>query len=486
MRRMSLRKNRHVFASVMATFSFKTCRNPAAVCVCFVDLVWLFVNHLFNTKLRRVLLLAGLFSVVTWWSVSRGGIRETGEYSRWHPKDLPRPKTNAQVFLPLRDQDTFMYSAIANTHQPENGAINIVITTLDAGRAFLDCCVLLDNNTLFVTSAEEYFFYHTIDVTFVAKISEYFSPGVYLARQYVCSVPDIGQSPGHVTLKPQGGVCSSDIKDYLPVVYPAVVPGGLAICAKIAHSGGLDPEKVIEWFEVQRLLGVDKVLMFNMKNPENLTRVFQYYQELGVLDLQPYELPGNPANRTLMERDKRTTQFHHDESLAVLECRQRMAGYSYVMSHDVDEFIIPRRDISLKEFFKEKMKVYQDSAGFYFEAEFFIYNWGPTNPEEDMMVTRFRKATKPHWECTKYVYLPSRVLSSTTHSIFYHSPYTTYKIDASEAVLHHYRRCPDDVWPTCFPETIKDNIMTKFKDLYPRVLKVREATNTKPQWNVNR
>ena len=76
----------------------------------------------------------------------------------------------------------------------------------------------------------------------------------------------------------------------------------------------------------------------------------RHYVKSGFLDLQPYELPGRPYNRTM--NDKGAYQFHHDESLAVIECRQRMAGYTYVMSHDLDEFIIPRADVGLKPFFQ--------------------------------------------------------------------------------------------------------------------------------------
>ncbi|CAL1534833.1 unnamed protein product [Lymnaea stagnalis] len=472
--------------ATMATIYWK-CRKPGDSCLCVAGLIWIFVCQLSNTKAKRVVLLTAVLLAVTIWCVGRGRVKQVGTYTKWNPQFLARPAGTTRYFTPAKDQNIFLYSAIANRHHPVNGAINIIITTMDSSSSRLDCCVLVDNQTLFITRAEEYFFYHTIDVAFIARIVEYFYPDYYYARQYSCTVPEIGQSVGHVTLKgSSASACSSDVRDYVSVRHPRDVPGGLAVCAKIAHSGGLDPEKVIEWFEVQRLLGVDKVLMFDMGNPENLTRVLRYYQDLGILDLQPYELPGAPPNRTLMERDKRTYQFHHDESMAVLECRQRMAGYTYVMSHDVDEFIIPRRNVGLKQFFKEKMEMYQDSAGFYFDAEFFIYNWGPTNPEEDLMLTRYRKATKPHWECTKYVYLPARVLSSTTHSIFPISPYTTYKIEAADAVLHHYRRCPDDVWPTCFPETIIDHSMTRFTELHSRVLKVREATRTHQQWNTNR
>lgn len=246
-----------------------------------------------------------------------------------------------------------MYSAIANYHLPINGAINIIITTLDASSSPLQCCVLLDNETLYTTPSQHHFFYHNIDVTFVAKIVEYFHPEIWKAHQFSCVAPEIGRHAGHVTLT--SSTCSTDFRDYLPVLYPQRVPGGLAICAKVAHSNGLDPEKVIEWFELQRMLGVDKVLIFNLGVPEKVYRVFRYYQEIGVLDLQPYELPGHPPNRTLMEIAKTSMQFHNDESMPVLECRQRMSGYSYVISHDLDEFIIPRMDVDLKEFFKVRV-----------------------------------------------------------------------------------------------------------------------------------
>ena len=81
-----------------------------------------------------------------------------------------------------------------------------------------------------------------------------------------------------------------------------------------------------------------------------LCTLHRHYVKSGFLDLQPYELPGRPYNRTM--NDKGAYQFHHDESLAVIECRQRMAGYTYVMSHDLDEFIIPRADVGLKPFFQ--------------------------------------------------------------------------------------------------------------------------------------
>ena len=50
-------------------------------------------------------------------------------------------------------------------------------------------------------------------------------------------------------------------------------------------------------------------------------------------------------------------------------------------------------------------------------------------------------------------------------------------------MLHHYRDCPDDVWKSCKPEnTIVDNVMTRFKLLYPRVLGVRSELDLTVTW----
>lgn len=205
-----------------------------------------------------------------------------GTYSPWSPasqSDTDRAKP--KVFVKGVDDEIYLYSAIANYHQPYNGEVNIIVTSLDASTASLKCCVLLDNATLYITPATEYFYYHTVDVKVVSWVIEYFHQDVNYAHQHACTVPHTGHVPSQVTLTSKS--CSRHPEDYLPVIFPPQVPGGLAICAKIAHSGGLDPEKFVEWMEVQRIMGVDKVLIYDLGNPASLMRVFKYYQDLGLL-----------------------------------------------------------------------------------------------------------------------------------------------------------------------------------------------------------
>ncbi|CAL1530148.1 unnamed protein product, partial [Lymnaea stagnalis] len=261
-----------------------------------------------------------------------------------------------QYFTKVRDVEHYMYSAFVNmdsttqdTHVTNvtngisvtNYTLNVVITSLDASNDTYECCVMFkDIRDPVVTPARLYFSYTG-------------RKNVYLARQYSCSVPvKSSQSlPQKITLTTSKS-CPSHPDDYVTIVYPTRYQGRIALCGKVVYGGGRDPEEIIEWFEMQRTLGVDKVLIYDLGNPDNLTRVFRYYQNLGFLDVQPYELPGKPKNRTFSKPLEHWDQYDEDQTMAVLDCRQRMGGYDYIISHDLDEMIIPRKYVTLQTLFE--------------------------------------------------------------------------------------------------------------------------------------
>ena len=96
---------------------------------------------------------------------------------------------------------------------------------------------------------------------------------------------------GHVTLT-AATACPLEESEYLPVLEPERKPGGLAVCAKVAYGEALNPHKLVEWVEVQRLLGVDRIQLFESNNNEEVYRVLNHYKQTGLIDLLPYKLPG--------------------------------------------------------------------------------------------------------------------------------------------------------------------------------------------------
>jgi hypothetical protein len=64
----------------------------------------------------------------------------------------------------------------------------------------------------------------------------------------------------------------------------------IAVCSKLAY-GSLDAERLIEWFEVHRLFGVDKVFTYLYKLNSAAKKVFDYYENLGMAETYEFHLP---------------------------------------------------------------------------------------------------------------------------------------------------------------------------------------------------
>ena len=66
-----------------------------------------------------------------------------------------------------------------------------------------------------------------------------------------------------------------------------------AVCVK-----GLDfptedlSVRLIEWFELLHLLGANKIFLYNLEVHPNVTKVLNYYEKKGYVDVTPISLPG--------------------------------------------------------------------------------------------------------------------------------------------------------------------------------------------------
>ena len=140
---------------------------------------------------------------------------------------------------------------------------------------------------------------------------------------------------------------------------------GFAVCSKGLSQLEDVSLKIIEWIELLRSLGVDKISLHILAVHPNVMKVekmcikvskfldltfqvFEYYESLGVLEMREITLSGSQpndpveTNKFLYQRENRN-QKHANERLSINDCFLRnMQKYKYIACMDIDEIIVPK------------------------------------------------------------------------------------------------------------------------------------------------
>ena len=119
------------------------------------------------------------------------------------------------------------------------------------------------------------------------------------------------------------------------------IPQNLVVCVPPLHNT-FDVYRVVEWFEMLKLLGVDKVVAYNESLDETASRIMRHYQDQGYLDVWQ------------MDPDYLKPEGHMKSKwrgpVSMSDCMYRyMYRYKRVLGMDVDEFIIPRTTQTLPQ-----------------------------------------------------------------------------------------------------------------------------------------
>ena len=203
--------------------------------------------------------------------------------------------------------------------------LEIIVTAMDRSRTWPNsfvCCVkfgedsrntytAFENFPDFATNANSYFEF-TRPIPWMKYLKEYWltSPAtsLYVITQYSCRIPrrhltssrmpvyaTVAPMPSHLArilpitplllqawpwtwLRTYQGYCPRERTQYLPVEYPVMAPGDLGVCSKISYNSP-DAKTILEWMELQRHLGVDRVVVYDMgDNSEELEGVFDHYE----------------------------------------------------------------------------------------------------------------------------------------------------------------------------------------------------------------
>ncbi|KAH8262230.1 hypothetical protein KR038_002847 [Drosophila bunnanda] len=123
-------------------------------------------------------------------------------------------------------------------------------------------------------------------------------------------------------------------------------------------------ERLIEWFELQRLLGASRIYAYMYDVHPAVQRVLDYYQRIGYLELRPLTLAnGMPRLRHYQHLllQQRKLEKRLNELIPYNDCFYRnLYRHDFLVNVDIDEVIMPKGDY--RNWHQLVQKVYEEEV----------------------------------------------------------------------------------------------------------------------------
>ncbi|KAL1117254.1 hypothetical protein AAG570_004580 [Ranatra chinensis] len=218
----------------------------------------------------------------------------------------------------------------------------------------------------------------------------------------------------------------------------------MAVCVKPLHFQYNQTVQMLEFIELNSLLGMDHIIFYNDTVSPSTDCILRHYLKEGRVTVLPWRLD------MVSQREIRTEGLF----AALNDCLYRsMYTYSHVALIDLDEIIMPKHNYTIQQFIQWMgQRINTRSTGSYsFQNAFFYLQW-PDDViirhhmyESSLMTlrkTRRRAKLHPHKQRSKYICRPEYVVEAGNHFVWEFVPgHGTLNVPPDAAILNHYRVC---------------------------------------------
>ncbi|MCL4141931.1 UNVERIFIED_CONTAM: hypothetical protein GTU68_033624 [Idotea baltica] len=219
------------------------------------------------------------------------------------------------------------------------------------------------------------------------------------------------------------------------------IKDGFAICVKPIHFEYNNINEMIEFIELNKIIGVKHFTLYNHTIGPDVDCILKDYVKKGLVQTLPWKL------NIESQKEIRTEGLF----AALNDCLYRyMYQYKYILMIDLDEYIVPHSNSSLSElvaFLKTKADERKVGA-ISFQNAFFYLQW-PDDPNSaslpplvTLRKTRRRQRFHPHKQRSKYIAVNPYVVEAGNHFVWEFIPgHGTLNVPNEVGFLHHYRVC---------------------------------------------
>lgn len=291
-----------------------------------------------------------------------------------------------------------------------------------------------------------------------------------------CYLPDAVEDATHVSLLPPASQMIPTT-NALPIVFPspptAVEETGpfeheFAICVPIAYNT-IDPVMLVSWIEMNRLLGVTVINVYNASLGPAADKVFDHYKDFVVVHQIVPPVPernfdGTGIGSTAGLNDCMMRNFNR--------CR-------YILIIDFDELVVPRRSNvtnyqsvlangSIKNCPPNLTDVCNKAVHSYAVLNtFFFKHFQPeTDYPPHLPYLHYRRRVEhiQKQALGKSFVNPRMCLSAFNHHCYIPLENTfKSKISADDALVHHYRNCRAEKEKHCTYSDTLDDVMLRYE-----------------------
>ena len=244
-----------------------------------------------------------------------------------------------------------------------------------------------------------------------------------------CETPS-GQKPDYVSLSTRACDNAPNLLEVQSLVgYPSNKTSTLAACLPMLRAVYY-PYNLLEWLALHRIMGVDHVFIYDtMSVSDDVQRIINYYRSIKYVSIVRWSLEESVSVRA----------FAHRAMLN--DCAYRNYGnYKYVISYDLDEYIVPQTEESIKVFADRHMKNGVNLISVK-RSNFCMDKASGRLSRPTMRTMRFTKHTDAGDEAEpKVLYKPESAVEVGIHYVEVRAPgaKANYPLP-SEALVHHYR-----------------------------------------------
>ncbi|GBN13461.1 hypothetical protein AVEN_171520-1 [Araneus ventricosus] len=377
----------------------------------------------------------------------------------------------------LKQSPLFLYSAYKDNRLPNNNYIRILAMSKGKLTKRIFCRIWFHDNKTSVMEAE-------VDELWVAywdyaKPHEYYRPllvscsiNEHSKSIAVSVITEPCQEPTNVFWFNSTHSNTKQTKDF-------------AICLKPLNFQNDISLRLLEWLELQILLGASNITTYMYHLNQRTFEILRIYEASGRISIINHTLPENSSenlSKSESSLDQAIWQKRRHEMLIYNDCFYKyIESHKFVINLDLDEAIIPLKHnswIELLEYIKDKNPKVFHSASISVRNVYFFEKFGDESnsslPKYFHMLRHLQRSTNftPPGFAQKS-FFPTRYAMSVSNHYALKSLYpgirTSTLISKDLAQMHHYRAsCPSKMEKEC-----KENYM-KFQKRDPAILRFKD------------